>query len=249
MFLILNIVHNFIKLLDKKMINTKTIKFSLIFVVSFLFFQCGSDKKKVETTGEITAQNSLDSLGIISYHLSNSDYTVKMRLSGINTKKVKNAFSIREDEYSVPIKKDGYLVNLNFRVNNQYNKQIMIPIPNYFEISDGVDENFSTDTLYSRSCQCYITNSTSITNLDGKELYSISDGKCGNSRNCIIFNPNETKEFIIKFDDPIIETQKKLLLFGFDLYWDNPNRRGKTDVGIMLDIEEEIINGLKEMGK
>ena len=170
-----------------------------------------------------------------------------MRLSGISTEKVKDAFSIKEDDYSVPVKKDGYLLTLNFRINNPYEKELMIPIPNYFSVSNGTDNFFSEKPIFSKSCYCHIIGTSEITNLDGKKLYEISDGECGNTRYCMIFKSNETKEFTIKFEKPIIESEKELLLFGFNLYWKNPNRSGRTDVGIVLDIEKETIRRLKEM--
>lgn len=229
------------------MIKSKTINFSLILIVTISLLRCNSEKKKTEKTIESKLKNSMDSLGIISYHLKDSDYVIRMRLSGMNSKKVEKAFSIKEDEYSMPIKKDGYQLELNFRINNPYEKELMIPIPNYFSISNSKDKFFSEKPLFSKSCYCDIIGSSEITNLDGKKLYQISDGECGNTRYCLIFKPNETKEFIIKFDQPILESEKELLLFGFDLHWDNPNNLYRTDLGMILDIKNETIKGLKKM--
>ena len=217
----------------------------IIFIASFLY-QCNSNDKKNTEAIKVEAKNLMDSTGIISYHLRDSDRVIRMRLSDMKTEKVDNAFSIKKDEYTTPTKKNGYLLSINFRVNNPYDEELVLPIPNYFSLTNGKDDFFTSKSLFSKSCYCNIIGSSEITNQEGEQLYSISDGECGGSRYCMAFKPKETKEFIIKFDQPILESQNELMLFGFDLYWSNPNRRGRTDVGLILDIEKGIIKGLKE---
>lgn len=217
----------------------------IIFISSFLY-QCNSNDKKSNESNKVESRNSMDSTGVISYRLKDSDRIIKMRLSDMKIEKITDAFSIKKDEYAVPVKKDGYLLSVNFRVNNPYDEELMLPIPNYFSLTNGKDDFFVDKPLFSKSCYCDIIGSSEVTNLKGEKLYAIRDGECGDSRYCMAFKPKETKEFIVEFDTPILEDQTELMLFGFDMYWSNPNRSGSSDVGLILDIEKETIMGLKE---
>lgn len=183
---------------------------------------------------------------LIDYKLPQSDYSYKVKITGIDTKSVKDAFTTKADDYSVPEKVDGYLLGITFSMTNPYDKEMMAPVPSYYYITSGNDEWFSASTTRHKDCHCDIDNSTKVTNDAGKELYEIAEGKCGYSDYCIRFQPKETKNFKINFTDPIISRVKTIAFWGFDRKWKNPDYTRDQDCGLMLDIDKKEITGEKK---
>ncbi|MBL4653648.1 MAG: hypothetical protein JKY53_12420 [Flavobacteriales bacterium] len=226
----------------------KYFQFILIAIFILSLFQCGSSEKKEESVSETLVEgntNSIDSLGVISCHLKNSDYVVKMKISGVEKKVWEEAFSFQEDEYSVPVKKNGYDLKIKFKVNNPYDKELMIPIPHNFSLTFE-DYEFMDDQYYSKSCSCNAWGSRGVTNNEGVDLYKLTDGQCGDGLRCIKFEPQETKEFIVRFTQIIHESQKQVILIGFGLEWKNPKWTFPADVGMKIDVEKNTFLGLKK---
>lgn len=219
----------------------------LLVLISLLYLQCNEKKENNLEKEENIIVNTIDSLGVISYHLPNSEYTVRIKLNGIKVTEISDAFSIKKDEYSVPTKKNGYLFEFNFLVRNPYEHELMIPVPDYFKINVENKNDFAKKTLYDKTCGCYIIGTTEVTNLEDKKIYQIADGEC-ESRNCITFKPNEIKEFKVKFDEPILEDYREIIITGFNLKWIRPNTKYDKlgDVGLVLDVDKELITRLKQ---
>lgn len=179
----------------------------------------------------------------INYKIS-KDIIYGIKITKIKTKTVPNSFEVRETDYSIPEKVNGYLLSIHYEMTNPYDKEMIVPISNYADITSLDVDKFTKSTIQSRSCNCQIDNGTTITNQNGKELYQITDGKCGQSSNyCMVFKPNETKEFIINFNNPIISSSKKLALISFNQYWSKVGYRHPRDKGIIIDIESKKIIG------
>lgn len=231
-----------------KQLNMK----NLLFITSaFLIFSCNSPSEKNQTTSsdelETPYLNYMDTTGVIYYHLRESEYVIKMQISGLQKTVIEDAFSIKADAYSVPVKKKGYLLDINFVIKNPYDKELIIPIPSYFALTTENDSTFANKTIFSKSCMCNIINTTDITGINGKKLYEISDENCGVERNCVKFNPEDVKEFTIHFSEPILESEKDIILIGFELYWNDSNYLYRKDKGIVIDTENKLIKGLKEL--
>ncbi len=179
------------------------------------------------------------------YKLRNSEYAMKVQITSIETEEVEGAFEKKADEYSVPEKVSGYLLSVHYELTNPHDKELMIPIPNYASITSTRDEFFSGSTVYNRDCQCDIDNSTEMTDEKGRKLYEIRDGECGSSHYCMIFQPGETKSFIINFTDPIYSEVKRLVFKSFNLEWDSPESTSPRDRGIIIDIDKKAVVGEK----
>ncbi|WP_075604061.1 hypothetical protein [Saccharicrinis aurantiacus] len=228
-------------------------KYLILILPVLLLISCKSERKKksyyetkIEEYNKTAYLNSMDSLGIIKYHLKDSEYIIKMRVSGLVKTNVKKAFSIKADTYSVPEKKDGYMLTVQFEVANPYEKELMIPIPDYFGLTTNNDKSFAKKTVYSKSCARHIINTTNITDDLNQRLYELTKEKC-NNKYCILFKPLESKQFRIHFDEAIIESESIVALLGFNLFWNDPNCTYKKDVGIVIDTEKEQILGTRKM--
>ena len=180
------------------------------------------------------------------YTLPQSNYTYKIKITDIETKISKYAFTTKTDQYSVPKEVDGYFLTIKFAITNPYNKEMMVPVPNYYYITSANEEWFSSSTTEHRECHCQISISTKITNLKGKEFWQVSEGRCGYDDYCFKFLPNETKEFKINFTDPIFGEVRKIAFNGFGLKWNNPSYTKEQDKGLIIDIDKKKIIGEKK---
>lgn len=183
------------------------------------------------------------------YKLTNSNYIFKIKISNIEILQVKNVFEVKTDQYSIPIKKDGYSISIKYLITNPYFKEMNIPIPEHYEITSLNDEDFSTNSnpgqRYDRSCECRKDISNSIIDNQGRELWEISNKACGFSDKCILFKPNETKVFTIIFDNPIMSNINQLVFIGFNRTFYNPNRKNPSDIGLIIDVKKAKIIGEK----
>ena len=128
-------------------------------------------------------------------------------------------------------------------MTNPYDKEMIAPVPDYSYISSINEEKFSNSTIYHRDCGCQIDNSTEVTDDKGKELSKISEGKCGNSNYCVRFKPQETKDFIVSFTDPIVANVRSIVFWGFDRRWAKPEFRSSKKSALILDIDKNKVVG------
>lgn len=177
-----------------------------------------------------------------TYKLPGSEYFYAVNILKIETEIVQGAFTITEDQYSVKEKADGFLLDVHLEITNPYSKTMMLPIPDYYYITSLNGEWFSSSTTRHRSCQCYIDNSLRVKTEDGKELFSIANGKCGTDDWCVEFAGNEKKVFIIDFKDPFYTQSGKIAFSGFDFL---KYGKGKRDEALIIDIETRQVVGKK----
>lgn len=217
---------------------------------ALIFIGCSSstEQESVDTQVESEVvplnQEPID-LSVFDYILPKSDYVFKIKVTDIDTTLVKDAFTLKADEYSAPEKVDGYYLSIRFSMTNPYGKEMMAPVPDYFYISSlKEDEWFTESTTYHRGCKCEIDNQTDITTDQGEELYNVSEGKCGYDDYCLRYQSGETKEFILNFTSPIYGKVKNLIFWGFDRKWKNPGPPviDKDNV-LVIDIEKEELTG------
>jgi hypothetical protein len=194
---------------------------------------------------EETKPSVPDDYSLFDYTLPQSNYTYKIKIIYIETEISKEAFTTKADEYSIPKKVDGYFLTIKFAITNPYDKEMMAPVPDYYYITSANGEWFSSSTTNHRKCHCQINNSSKVTDLNGKELWQTSEGRCGYDDYCFKFSPYETKEFKISFKDPLFGEVKKIAFNGFGLKWNNPSYTREQDKGLLIDIENKKIIGEK----
>lgn len=217
------------------------------FVAAILYGGCTSptnDKSEalkvpVVEHKPIILSNELVDYSTFDYNLPQSDYSYKIKITDIETRVAKDAFTTKADEYSVPKKVDGYFLVVSFSMTNPYDKEMMAPVPDYFYISSINDERFSNSILHSRSCGCTIDNSTQVTDDKGNELSKISEAKCGNSDHCVTFKPKETRNFVVNFTDPVFGHIKVLVFWGFNRHWAKPEFNWSKESALIVDIEKK----------
>lgn len=242
----------------RKKINKKIISFGCLpilglILIAFIFSTLSNSSNDKEVENNLPKSNDVElnsstkktDLNTFDYNLPNSSYNFIVKISDINTTEKKNHFQIKKDDYSIPKNVDGYLLSMEIEITNPYEKEMMAPIPHYFEITSLGGEKFTEKTTYSRSCRCQIDNTSEITDINGKNLWEISKDKCGNNDYCLKFNAKESKKFIITFTEPIISTTKKIVFIGFDKTWDNEG--SKRDLGFVIDTEKGEIIDIKKL--
>ena len=206
------------------------------------------ENQKIElekTISKVEANIDNKDYSSFKYTFPNSQYTFDVKISNVKSKIKKNEFQSKSDEYSVAKKVDGYILSFNIIFTNPYEKEMMAPIPNYYAITALDKQYFSGSTAYSRSCGCNIDNSTDVTDEKGKNLWAISEGKCGSGDYCIKFNPKEKKIFTITYSDPIIITQKKIVLIAFNKSYREAGNTRDRDIGFILNVETGKVEGMK----
>ncbi len=236
--------------------NLKTVRQLFFGITSTFLISCGSgNSTNSNAAKDTTLENSktvetIPSVPVdysdFDYTLPQSNYSYKIKITDIETKITKEAFTTKTDEYSVPKKVDGYFLTIKFAITNPYDKEMMVPVPDYYYITSANGEWFSSSTTNHRECHCQIDNSTKVTNFKGKELWQISEERCGYDDYCFKFLPNETKEFKINFTDPIFGEVKKIAFNGFGLKWSNPSYTKEQDKGLIIDIDNKKIIGEKK---
>lgn len=184
---------------------------------------------------------------VFEYPLLGSDYAYKVKITSIDTKIAKAAFTTKKDDYSVPEKADGYYLNVKFALTNPYEQEMMVPIPDYFYISSTNNDFFAGSTTFHRGCECKIDISTAVFNDKGKELWQFSEGKCGGSSYCVKFNPKETKNYTIKFTDPIFGEVRKLWFWGFNRHWERAEDHRNRDWVLVIDVDKKEVIGEEKL--
>lgn len=225
-------------------------KLLLYGLILLLNASCGSGSTETEDAPDTIAieadipRKPID-YSLIDYQLPKSDYVFKVKITGIETKIAKAAFTTQTDEYAIPKKVDGYFLTVIFAMTNPYDHEMMAPISDYYYITSANGEWFSASTTRHRKCHCDIDNSTEVTTLKGRKLYEISEGKCGYDDYCIKFKPNETKTFKINFTDAIFGGVRQIAFNGFDLEWNNPSYTVAQDRALIIDVDKKKIVGEK----
>jgi hypothetical protein len=231
-------------------------KILLVFLL-ISFSNCKKKKEKVQKEKKVVEKKIIEEkiennytepedYSVIEYKLPESNYVFKIKIDNINTVLFKNSFETKSDLYSVSENEDGYKLSLDFNITNPYERSLTIPIPYYFYITSVDGKWFTSSTTRHKKCNCKINNSTKVTNEKGQELWKISEGTCGFSKNCLTFKPNESKKFKIEFKDIIYGKIKKIAFHGFNLSWENPSYTKKQDKALIIDIEKKEIIGEKK---
>lgn len=194
--------------------------------------------------GRIESDSTID-YSIMNYNLPDSEYIYKIRISKIETDIQKDVFETKEDNYSIPVKVDGYLLSLTVEITNPYDKQMMVPIPYYYKITSINDEYFTNSLIYDTTYNCKVETSSKIKDNKGKELWKNNIGKCDGYgvNSCVIFNPNETRSFIISFTEPIIFSSTELIFIDFTVIPDF--KKGLRPKGIIIDTNKKKVTGIK----
>lgn len=211
--------------------------------------QNAKEKQKTELEKKINdLEANADNIDYsnIKYSFPNSNYVYDVKITDINSKLIKEEFESKADQYAIAEKVDGYILSITLEFTNPYEKEMMAPIPNYYAITSLDKQYFSGSTTYSRSCGCNIDNSTKVADIKGRELRELSEGKCGfGSDYCIKFKAKETKKVIITFTDPIIVTQKKIVLIAFSQKYKEEGSTRDRDIGFVLNVETGKVQGIK----
>lgn len=226
-------------------------KLLLCGLITILSTGCGNNGTTGEYISDTVAKQEAKptkpiDYSLIDYQLPKSEYVFKVKITGIETKIAKDAFTTQTDEYAIPKKVDGYFLTVLFTITNPYDHEMIAPIPDYYYISSANGEWFSASTTYHRKCHCDIDNSTELTTLKGKRLYDISEGKCGYDDYCIKLGPNESKTFKIKFTDAIFGSVRQIAFNGFNLEWNNPSYTVAQDNALIIDVDQKKIVGEKK---
>lgn len=229
-------------------------KIAILGILMVLGCSCNNPNRKIPAVSQkVISEPKLDTThyqpydySTFEYNLPESNYSYKVKITEIITKVAKKVFSVKADEYSVPTKVDGYFLTVKFSLTNPYNREMLAPLPDYFSISSRNKQWFSSSTTYHRDCQCDIDNSTKVFTDKGLELYEVSEGKCGYDNYCIRYKPNETKNYMVSFTDPIYSGVRELLFFGFNRKWKNPERPSDRDIAFVIDVDKlKIISEVK----
>lgn len=233
----------------------KHIQTFIAILLVFVLTSCGEsadDKKKkleqdlaLEKTNKILSDSTVD-YSEIAYSLPNSKYVYNVKITGIETKISKGAFSKKADDYAVPEKVDGYFLTIKFAMTNPYDKEMIAPVSRYYYITSANGEWFTSSTTNHRQCHCSINNSTEVSTLKGQRLDELPYERCGSTFDyCFKFQPKETKEFKIKFTDPIYGDVRKIAFNGFGLECDNPSYTRKQDKALIIDVDKKKVIGEK----
>ena len=179
----------------------------------------------------------------IDYKLPRTDYLYKVKIVDFQTVLVKDAFTMKAGEYAIPTKENGYLLSIKYTMLNPYSTEMMAPVPIDYWISSSGGQFFSSSTFGSRYCNCEIDSQTALTTEDGVDLSKLSEERCGNFDYCVKFKPNETKTFIVKFDNPIYWKVKELMFHSFGLESQGTHFTVKTYVPLIIDVEKKTVIG------
>ena len=236
---------------EKKIKTFKGITYIIIaigvLIMYFVFYKNGDFDKTNEKTNENQIEKPIELTEFI-YNIPESEYKYSIKVTNIETKNIKNAFSIKEDKYSVATKKDGTKLSINISITNPYDKEMQnIPFPYSFCITSTKQEFFSNNTIRRKKIGDVII--PKITD-DKQRAIKLTDSKdyIQNIVN-LNFKPNETKTFKLEYENPILNEIKSLVLVDFEL---KPNgiKEENNDVigiygikGLLIDLENKKIIG------
>jgi len=230
---------------EKKIRTFKGISYLIISIgvllMYFIYYKNGDFKKSNEKSveSEILKNNSFNDF---IYKIPDSEYKYSIKITGIETESIKNAFSIKEDKYSVETKKDGYKLSLNISITNLYNKEMQnIPFPNSFCITSQNQEFFSNNTIRRKRIGDIIV--PIIFDEKQPKLKLINSRDYDQDIVSLNFKPNETKNFMLEYESPILNEVKKLILVDFKLKENNINEMENEIKGLIIDTENKKIIG------
>ena len=148
---------------------------------------------------------------------SNSGRFYNIEITSINFKENRSYSKIVKEQFGLPEKVEYITISLSlgFKITNPYGKPMNIPFPDKFGIID--KEAYSNKYEYDWTNECYIHNAYKIETLTGKALQSLSQYSERNSEDFLAFEANESKDFLISFEDPIPKG-KVLNFIGFNKY-------------------------------
>ena len=227
-----------------------------LILVSLLTFSCGDDVPQTAAPGteilyptikqQIKAPDPAREYNKFDYNLPESNYFFPVEITEIITTPAIGAFP-NADPYSTAEKKeDAYSLKIKFKITNPYQEELLAPIPDYFWISPTIDTPFTKSTTFLKSCQCQIDNGTEVTDPKRREISKLPSESCSDNKRCLRFKPEETKEFIITFDDPIRSEIRELIFFGFDRINPKKDAYRRNELVFVLDIDQKkVVNELQ----
>lgn len=209
-------------------------KILLLTLTVFTFFSCKQEKKEIIADKEYTE---------FIYELPDSKYVYNVKINEISTEIVKNAFTVKEDKYSVGTKKDGYNLSLSISITNPYDKEMNnIPFPENTCITSTNKEYFTNKSTYKKRIGDRIE--PKITDEKNKTIKSKTYADCPGYYLCLNFKPKETKTFKLKFESPILESVKNLTLVGYRLNIEYEKDELFLDkMGLIIDIDKKKVIG------
>lgn len=230
---------------EKKVKNFKGISYLIIsigvLIMYFIFYKNGdfknSNEKSVES--ETLKNNSFNDF---TYKIPDSKYEYSIKITSIETESIKNAFLIKEDKYSVETKKDGYKLTLNISITNLYDKEMQnIPFPYSFCITSKNQEFFSNNTIRRKRIGEIIV--PKIFDEKQREIKLINSRDYVQDIVSLNFKPNETKNFKLEYESPILNEVKKLILVDFELKENNVDKMENEIKGLIIDTENKKVIG------
>ena len=209
-------------------------KILLLTLTIFTFFSCKQEKKEIIADKEYTE---------FIYELPESKYVYTVKINEITTEIVKNAFTIKEDKYSVGTKKDGYTLSLSISITNPYDKEMNnIPFPENNFITSTNKEHFTEISSYKKRIGEIIE--PKITDDKNKKLKSKVNSDCPGYSLCLNFMPKETKNFKLYFESPILPNIKTLTLVGYRLKIEYEKDELFLDkIGLIIDVDKKKVIG------
>lgn len=209
-------------------------KILLLTLTVFTFFSCKQEKKEIVEDKEYSE---------FIYELPDSKYVYNVKINEISTEIVKNAFTIKEDKYSVGTEKDGYNLTLSISITNPYDKEMNnIPFPENTCITSTNKEHFTENGSYKKKIGEIIE--PKITDDKNKKIKSKINIDCPGYKLCLNFMPKETKNFKLNFESPILPNIKTLTLIGYRLNIEYEKDELFLDkMGIIIDIDKKKVIG------
>lgn len=209
-------------------------KILLLALSVIAIFSCKQEKKEIISDKEYTK---------FIYELPESKYVYDVKINEISTEIVKNAFTIKEDKYSVGTKKNGYRLTISISITNPYDKEMNnIPFPENNYIASTKKEDFTEDFSYEKRFGDIIK--PKITDEKNNKIESIVNSDCLGYNLCLNFKPKETKNFKLNFESPILSNVKILTLVGYRLNIEYEKDELFLDkTGIIIDVDKKKVIG------
>lgn len=230
---------------EKKVKTFKGISYLIIsigaLIMYFVFYKNGEFEKNNEKSveSEILKPNNFNDF---IYKIPDSEYKYSIKITNIETVNIKNAFSIKEDKYSVETKKDGYKLSLNISITNLYNKEMQnIPFPYSFCITSKNQDFFSNNTIRRKRIGDIIV--PKISDEKQRRIKLINSRDYVQDIVSLNFKPNETKNFKLEYESPILNEIKNLILVDFELKENNVDEMEYEIKGLIIDTENKKIIG------
>ena len=230
---------------EKKIKTFKGISYLIVAIgvllMYFTFYINGEYQKENEKTDKnenISPNNFTEFI----YKIPDSEYKYSIKITSIETEMIKNAFSIKEDKYSIETKKDGYKLALNISITNPYDKEMQnIPFPYSFCITSKNQEFFSNNSIRIKK----IGNTIIPNIIDDKKrkIKLIHSREYVQDIVSLNFKPNEIKNFKLEYESPILIEIKNLILVDFELKENADDDMQYEIKGLIIDAVNRKIIG------